>query len=43
MRWVRTRVLPLPGPATTSSGPGGALTASRWAGLSLANKSMPPF
>ena len=34
MRRVSTRVLPLPAPASTSSGPGGAVTASRWASLS---------
>ena len=28
MRWVRTRVFPEPAPATTSSGPGSAVTAS---------------
>src|SRR6266511_2068534 len=34
-RWVRTRVLPDPAPATTSNGTsGGAVTASRWTGLS---------
>ena len=30
MRWVMTRVLPLPGPARISSGPPGCETASRW-------------
>ena len=34
MRWVRTRVLPEPAPATISSGPSPWTTASRWAGLS---------
>src|SRR5580765_4357414 len=29
MRWVMTRVLPLPAPATTSTGPVVAVTASR--------------
>ncbi len=38
MRWVSTRVLPEPAPASTSSGPGGALTASRWAGLSASSR-----
>ena len=33
MRWVRTRVLPDPAPATTSTGPSVARTASRCAGL----------
>ncbi len=32
-RWVRTRVLPEPAPATTSSGPSVCSTASRWAGF----------
>src|SRR5437763_2791378 len=32
-RYVRTRVLPEPAPAITSSGPSVASTASRWAGL----------
>src|SRR4051795_3205806 len=32
-RKVRTRVLPEPAPATTSSGPSVVSTASRWAGL----------
>src|SRR5215208_6904035 len=34
MRWVSTRVLPDPGPATTSTGPLVASTASRCASLS---------
>ena len=34
MRWVITRVLPLPGPARMSTGPLIVSTASRWAGLS---------
>src|SRR2546421_11299904 len=38
MRWVRTRVLPDPAPATIRSGPPGWVTASRWTGLSLASK-----
>src|SRR5919204_4381098 len=33
-RYVRTRVLPEPAPATTSSGPSVVRTASRWAGFS---------
>ena len=33
-RWVRTRVLPLPAPASTRSGPSPWSTASRCAGLS---------
>ena len=33
MRCVSTRVLPEPAPATTSSGPSVARTASRWAGF----------
>ena len=33
IRWVSTRVLPLPAPAKMSSGPSGAVTASRWASL----------
>src|ERR1700753_1252596 len=34
MRWVSTRVLPLPAPASTSTGPSGAVTASRCASFS---------
>src|SRR5512146_2932962 len=34
MRWVITRVLPEPGPASTSSGPSVVITASRWRGFS---------
>src|SRR5688500_2421900 len=33
MRWVRTRVLPEPAPATISRGPASCTTASRWTGL----------
>ena len=33
MRWVRTRVLPEPAPASTSSGPSPCTTASRWGGV----------
>ena len=39
--WVRTRVLPEPAPATTSSGPPRWTTASSWSGLSEA-RSTPP-
>ena len=35
MRKVKTRVLPEPAPASTSSGPSVVRTASRWAGLRL--------
>ena len=34
MRWVSTRVLPEPAPATTSSGPPRCTTASSWSGFS---------
>ena len=34
MRWVSTRVLPEPAPATISSGPSVWVTASRWTGFS---------
>ena len=30
MRWAMTRVLPLPAPARTSTGPLVVVTASRW-------------
>src|SRR5437667_226980 len=33
IRWVSTRVLPDPAPATTRSGPPGWVTASRWTGF----------
>ena len=33
MRWVSTRVLPEPAPATTSSGPFSCTTASSWSGF----------
>src|SRR5207247_10521932 len=33
MRWAITRVLPLPAPASTRTGPSVAVTASRWGGL----------
>src|SRR5581483_4939897 len=45
IRWVRTRVLPLPAPASTSTGPSGAVTAARCAslrGLRIGDKSMKP-
>ena len=35
MRVVITRVLPVPAPARTSSGPSVVETASRWAGFSV--------
>src|SRR4051812_2940880 len=38
-RWVRSRVLPEPAPATTRTGPSGALTASRWTGFSPSRSS----
>src|SRR5262249_29995994 len=43
MRCVSTRVLPLPAPASTSTGPSGAVTAARCAsfsGLRMGDKSM---
>src|SRR5215469_11262726 len=43
MRCVNTRVLPLPAPASTSTGPSGAVTAARCAsfsGLRMGDKSM---
>src|ERR1700758_4031036 len=43
MRWVSTRVLPLPAPASTSTGPSAAVTAARCAsfsGLRIGDKSM---
>src|SRR5215212_467173 len=40
MRWVSTRVLPDPGPATTSTGPLVARTASRCASFSPARSSV---
>ena len=42
MRWVMTRVLPLPAPARTSRGPSACSTASRWRGFSPSRKSMNP-
>src|SRR4026209_768426 len=38
MRWVRTRVFPDPAPATTRTGPSGAVTASRCAGVRAARE-----
>lgn len=32
IRWMRQKVLPAPGPATTSTGPSGASMARRWEG-----------
>ena len=40
MRWVRTRVLPEPAPATTSSGPSAWTTASDCTGLSPSSRSL---
>src|SRR5438270_13132317 len=40
IRWVRTRVLPEPAPATTSRGPLGWVTASRCTGLRDASRSV---
>ena len=40
MRWVITRVLPLPGPARISRGPSRCSTASRWASVSPSRKSV---
>src|SRR6516165_5832139 len=43
MRCISTRVLPLPAPASTSTGPSGAVTAARCAsfsGLRMGDKSM---
>src|SRR5262245_15911622 len=42
MRVVMTRVLPVPAPASTSSGPSVVETASRCAGLSVASKASAP-
>ena len=42
MRWVRTRVLPEPAPAMTSSGPSSWMTASRWTGLRPSSRSDSP-
>ena len=39
MRWVSTRVLPEPAPATMSSGPSAWMTASRWTGLRPSRRS----
>src|SRR6266545_3296179 len=42
MRVVITRVLPVPAPARTSSGPSVVETASRWAGFSDARRAVSP-
>ena len=42
MRVVITRVLPVPAPARTSSGPSVVVTASRCAGLSAASSAASP-
>src|SRR3954451_9501763 len=39
IRWVRTRILPDPAPASTSSGPSGCVTASRCGGVNPARQS----
>src|SRR4051795_8567026 len=39
IRWVKTRVLPEPAPASTSSGPSGCVTASRCGGFNPASRS----
>ena len=41
MRWVSTRVLPDPAPATTSSGPSAWATASCWTGLRPSRRESP--
>ncbi len=41
MRWVSTRVLPDPAPATISSGDPACVTACRWRGLSPSNNAAP--
>ena len=41
MRWVSTRVLPEPAPATISSGEPAWTTASRWRGLSPSSSAAP--
>ena len=38
IRWVSTRVLPEPAPASTSSGPSACVTASRCGGLRSASR-----
>src|SRR5690349_3605254 len=40
MRWVIALVLPLPGPASTSSGPSVVVTAWRWGGFSPVSRSL---
>ena len=41
MRWVSVRVLPVPGPATTSSGPPGADAATRCIASSRSSSPVP--
>src|SRR6266849_7650995 len=41
MRWVSTRVLPLPAPAKINKGPSSAVTAARCGGFSPARRSTP--
>ena len=41
MRWVSVRVLPVPGPATTSSGPAGADAATRCSASSRSSRPVP--
>src|SRR4051812_1811996 len=43
MRWVSTRVLPEPAPATTRIGPSGATTASRWRSFSPSRSASAEF
>ena len=43
MRWVSTRVLPEPAPATISSGPSVWMTASYWTGLRPSRRSSSPI
>ena len=43
MRWVSTRVLPEPAPATISSGPSVWVTASYWTGLRPSRRSSSPI
>src|SRR5438132_7086168 len=40
-RWVSTRVFPEPAPATSSRGPPGWVTASRWTGFRCSRRSLP--
>ncbi len=41
MRWVSTRVLPEPAPATMSSGEPACVTASRWFSFSPSSRAAP--